>query len=75
MADSGEQFFRADKANRNAAFSFRNGLGNQDPPETDGDQASRVHPFPAMLGQSQKVGDTHDEAGYEARSVGAQARE
>lgn len=70
MSDSGENFFRADKANRNAAFRFANGTGT---PELDGDQAARVHPFPQSLPPTQKVGDTHQEAGYDyppARAAG-----
>lgn len=65
MSDSGSNFFYADKQNRNAAFHFPNGLGNQDPPEIDGNQGARVHPIPANLGTRQKVGGAHDEAGYE----------
>lgn len=72
--DSGEAFFRADKANRNAAFSFPNGLGNIDPPEENGDQGARVHPIPAVLGVGQKIGDGHAEAGYEYGPAEASGR-
>lgn len=73
---NGEEFFRAPKADRQNTFSFRNGVGNQDPPEENGDQAARVHPIPAVLGTGQKIqGDVVGEAGYEygpAESAGRQ---
>lgn len=46
-------FFYADKANRNAAFHFANDTALDS--EVNGDQASRLHPVPANLGNSQKV--------------------
>ena len=65
---NGEQFFNANKQDRNAAFSFPNGYGNQDPPEENGDQSARVHPFPRVIPASeQKVGNAGvGDAGYEA---------
>lgn len=59
MSDSGENFFRANKQTRQEAFSFK----NQDPATFEavlaGDQSARVHPFPAMLGPGQKIGNPH----------------
>lgn len=69
-------FFYADKANRNAAFHFPNGVGNQDPPEENGDQSARVHPVPAVLGTRQKTqGDVVGEAGYESSDAEQSGRQ
>ncbi len=57
MASSGENLFRADKPTRNDQFSFSNQSPSDLTAETDGDQAARVHPFPALLGVDQKVGN------------------
>jgi hypothetical protein len=73
--DSGEAFFRAHKADRQTVFSFRNGVGNTDPPEENGDQGARVHPIPAVLGIGQKTqGDIAGEAGYESGPAEASGR-
>lgn len=53
-----EQFFNADKANRNAAFHFEQGDGQG---AIDGDQSAYVHPFPASLATGQKVGNPMNE--------------
>ena len=51
MSDSGESLFRADKANRNAAFSFRNDTADA---VVDGDQSAQVHPFPRVIPASEQ---------------------
>ncbi len=80
MSDSGEQFFRADKPNRNAAFSFKNQTpGNPDQLADEvaaGDQSVRVHPFPEMLGpqNGQKVGNPMMEPSPESAADEAAGR-
>lgn len=59
---NGQEFFYANKQNRNAAFSFRNSDGLD--AEIAGSQSARVHPTPATLDTRQKVG--HDGAGEPA---------
>ena len=76
MSDNGASHFYADKPNRNAAFHYPNILGNQDPPEENGDQGARVHPIPAVLGTRQKTqGDVTGEAGYESSDAEQSGRQ
>ena len=72
MSDNGSAFFNAPKAGRNAAFHFDNELtASADPPpgltaEINGDQSSRLHPTPAVLDNSQKVGNPQMEPAPES---------
>ena len=51
---SGEEYFRANKHTRTETFNFPQ--TNDTGPEASGDQGSSLHPVPAVLGNSQKVG-------------------
>lgn len=58
---NGQEFFNANKPTRNEAFSFSNQSPSDLDSEVDGNQAARVHPFPADLGVAQKVGNPLNE--------------
>ena len=60
MSDNGESLFRADKANRNASFSFPN--NSTVDAVTAGDQSAQVHPVPRVIpATEQKVNATSSE--------------
>jgi hypothetical protein len=79
-----EAFFYADKANRQAAFHFSNGLSDLTdsiPPASAavvaGDQSARVHPFPQMRGpqNGQKVGAVKGEPAMGTAFIPAEERD